>query len=374
MREKMNSKEPIRVAQVIGKMCAGGVETVVFNYYRELDHRKVQFDFYYDSDSTVEPSQELIDMGARFIKLPPYQKIFKYMFQLWKYLRKEKYVIIHSHLNTLSVFPLTVAWAARIPNRIAHNHSVPEGNEWRRNTLKKILRQFSKVFATDFYACSEKAGRWLFGDEVFDSGKVRIIRNAIDFSKFREDQEKRDMTKEQLGLSEMFVVGHVGRFTYAKNHLFLIEIFKSFKEIVPNSKLLLVGDGELHDEIVNYIKDCHLEKDVVLTGKVGNPEKYYAICDVIVVPSHFEGLSMTTIESQVAGIPVIVSKAIPPEAVISDGCKFMSLNSSALEWAHAINQMKNKQVTLSLNSNAYKLQYNVKKLENLYLESSFRKK
>ena len=127
--------EPIRVAQIMGKLWAGGVEMVVFNYYRAIDKTKVQFDFYYDADSTVEPAQELVDMGARFIKLPPYQKLSSYLKTLEKYLRKNKYDIIHSHINTLNVFPLYVAWKCNIPIRIAHNHSVPRGRKHQKNRI-----------------------------------------------------------------------------------------------------------------------------------------------------------------------------------------------------------------------------------------------
>ena len=115
--------EPIRVAQIMGKLWAGGVEMVVFNYYRAIDKSKIQFDFYYDADSTVEPPQDLIDMGARFYKIPPYQKLPQYIRELKKHLKENQYLIVHSHLNTLSVFPLFVAWMCRVPVRVAHNHS-----------------------------------------------------------------------------------------------------------------------------------------------------------------------------------------------------------------------------------------------------------
>lgn len=191
----MTLNKSIRVAQIIGKMWAGGVETVIFNYYKAIDHSKVQFDFYYDADSTVEPPQDLIDMGARFYKLPPYQKLWKYIPALRHQLKNNHYTIIHSHLNTLSVFPLFTAWTVGIPTRIAHNHSVPGGNEWKRNVAKFILKKFSKVFATDYFACSEKAGRWLFGDKEFQKGNVTVIKNAIDFEKFNITEKSQRITK-----------------------------------------------------------------------------------------------------------------------------------------------------------------------------------
>lgn len=200
--------EPIRVAQIMGKLWAGGVEMVVFNYYRAIDKSKIQFDFYYDADSTVEPPQDLIDMGARFYKIPPYQKLPQYIRELKKHLKENQYLIVHSHLNTLRVFPLFVAWMCRVPVRVAHNHSVPSGKELKRDALKYFLRIFGRVFPTDYFACSEKAGRWMFGNRNYDAGKVVVIKNATDFERFRADEETIEKLKKQLGLNDKFVIGH----------------------------------------------------------------------------------------------------------------------------------------------------------------------
>lgn len=236
--------EPIRVAQIMGKLWAGGVEMVVFNYYRAIDKSKIQFDFYYDADSTVEPPQDLIDMGARFYKIPPYQKLPQYIRELKKHLKENQYLIVHSHLNTLSVFPLFVAWMCRVPVRVAHNHSVPSGKELKRDALKYFLRIFGRVFPTDYFACSEKAGRWMFGNRNYDAGKVVVIKNATDFERFRADEETIEKLKKQLGLNDKFVIGHIGRFTFAKNHEFLLDVFKKISDIRNDAVLLLVGDGE----------------------------------------------------------------------------------------------------------------------------------
>lgn len=221
--------EPIRVAQIMGKLWAGGVEMVVFNYYRAIDKSKIQFDFYYDADSTVEPPQDLIDTGARFYKIPPYQKLPQYIRELKKHLKENQYLIVHSHLNTLSVFPLFVAWMCRVPVRVAHNHSVPSGKELKRDALKYFLRIFGRVFPTDYFACSEKAGRWMFGNRNYDAGKVVVIKNATDFERFRADEETIEKLKKQLGLNDKFVIGHIGRFTFAKNHEFLLDVSTMWK-------------------------------------------------------------------------------------------------------------------------------------------------
>lgn len=375
MKREYAIEQPVRIAYIIGKMWAGGVEAVVFNYYRAIDHSKFQFDFYYDEDSTVEPPQDLIDMGARFFMLPPYQKLSRYTKVLRKYLKDEKYTIVHSHLNTISVFPLYAAWKEHIPVRIAHNHSVPGGNEWKRNVIKQILRRLAKLFSTDYFACSEKAGRWMFGDKNFNAGKVYIVKNAVDFNKFKIATVEVEMKKRTLGLDDKFVIGHIGRFTYAKNHQFLLDVFKEITKKITNAVLLLVGDGELHDQIVDGIIQRNLISKVMMVGKVHDPEIYYKLSNVIILPSVFEGLSMTTVESQIAGVPAVISKAIPIEAVISDGCIYMDISESPAKWAEAAinvansetkNMIAEQQVNLNPGAYAYNICYAVKRLEEKY--------
>ena len=153
------SKKPIRIAHIMGKWVGGGVEAVVMNYYRHINREKVQFDFICDEDSTNIPYEEIESLGGKVIIIPPYQKLFKYIKKLTKVLKEGKYKIVHSHINTLSVFPLYCAKKAKVPVRIAHSHSTTNKKEWKKNLMKQVLKPFSKLFATDYFACSEYAGR-----------------------------------------------------------------------------------------------------------------------------------------------------------------------------------------------------------------------
>lgn len=358
--------KPIRIAQIIGKLSAGGVEMVVFNYYRAIDKEKIQFDFYYDADSTVEPPQDLIDMGARFYKIPPYQKLHSYLKSLKNYFNENNYDIVHSHMNTLSVFPLYVAWCSNIPVRIAHNHSVPSGKEIKRDSLKYFLRLFSKVFATDYFACSEKAGRWLFGNKEYNKGNVLVVKNAVDFDRFHPSKEITKKIKDKYCINDKFVVGHVGRFTSAKNHKFLLDVFEQVKKKRSNSVLILVGGGELDEYIHRIVREKNLVDSVVFVGQVNNPELYYSVADVIAMPSLFEGLSLTTIESQIAGTPVVVSKAIPEEAIISNGCTRLDLDIDT--WVNFLLNTKKNKLIIDYRSNEYDINFASKKLENWYIK------
>lgn len=360
-------QKPIRVAEIIGRMSGGGVETVVTNYYRYIDKSKVQFDFFYFEDSTDEPEQDLIDMGARFYCLPSIKRTGAYVKKLRTILRENHYSIVHAHLNTLNLIPLYCAWKENVPIRIAHNHSVPAGME-PRNVLKHFLRMFSKTFATDYAACSEKAGRWLFGNKAFDQGKVMIFANAIDFDRFHKDSKvRKDMRARYHIGPKTIVVGHVGRFTYAKNHDFLIDLFEQFHKETPDSILLLAGDGELRTQIENRIRSHNLSSCTILTGEVQNVEDYLNVMDIFVMPSRYEGLGMAAVEAQACLVPVIVSDAVPKAAAITDEMVFLPLSDSISHWILAMNASIQEEIHFNARKEIYDIHSACRIMETWYL-------
>ena len=243
-------KQPLIVAHIIGKWVGGGVESVVMNYFRHIDKSKIQFHFICDNDSTSIPYEEIEKLGGKVILIPPYQKIFKYHKELKKVLKAGNYKIVHSHINALSVFSLWAAKCAGVPVRIAHSHSTSNKKEWKKTLIKNLLKPFSKVFATDYFACSELAGRWLFGKKVFNAGKVTIINNAIDLDKFKYNEKIRKSKRKELGINDdTLVIGHIGRFVKQKNHDFLIDIFNEVYKKNNKAILLLIGQGPLKEAI-----------------------------------------------------------------------------------------------------------------------------
>lgn len=274
MRSKKT--EPIRIAQIMGKWVGGGVESVVMNYYRHIDRTKIQFDFICDSDSTDIPYEEIEKLGGRVILIPPYQHIFKYNKELLKVFKENNYKIVHSNINTLSVFPLRIAKKAKIPVRIAHSHSTSNKKEWKKNLLKNILKPFSKVYANKYMCCSELAGRWLFGDKEYDKGTVYLLNNAIDLNKYKYDVKIRKNKRKELSIKDStFVVGHIGRFVEQKNHRFLIDIFDVIHKRHNNSILLLAGQGPLMDEMKQKVKDLGLEDSVRFLGQRSDAAELY---------------------------------------------------------------------------------------------------
>jgi len=334
---KAPQKEPIVVAQIMGKWLGGGVESVIMNYYRHIDRSKIQFDFICDEDSTNIPYGEIEKLGGKVILCPPYQKLPKYLKFLKQLFREKKYRIVHSNINTLSVFPLYAAKKAGVPVRIAHSHSTSNPREWKKNLMKNALRLFSKKYATDYFACSELAGRYLFGGKTFDKGEVKIIRNAIDVEKFKFDSEARKKLRKEIGIADDdFVIGHIGRFVEQKNHRFLIDVFAEVKKEKKNVKLVLVGQGPLREEMEQKVKDLGLEKDVFFLGQRSDTNKLYSVFDVFCLPSLYEGLPVVGVEAQVNGVPCVFSDRITKEAVVNRNVELIDIEKSSKEVAKSV--------------------------------------
>ena len=368
----MKKEEPIRIAHIIGKWLGGGVEAVVMNYYRHIDRTKIQFDFLCDKDSTNIPYEEIEQLGGRVILIPPYQKVFKYQKELIRIFKENNYKIVHSHINTLSVFPLRAAKKAGVKVRIAHSHSTTNKKEWKKNLLKQMLRPFSKAYATDYMCCSELAGRWLFGDKAYDSGQVYLLNNAIDLDKFKYNESLRKEKRKELNIKDdTLVIGHIGRFVAQKNHIFLIDIFNEVHKKNSNSLLLLVGQGPLKEEIKNKVKELKLDDSVRFLGQRNDVNELYQAFDVFCLPSLYEGLPVVGVEAQASGLLCILSNAMTKETKVLDITKFMSLNNTPEEWADSIlddvKRYKRIDTSKEMTAKNFNIKEEAKKLEKYYL-------
>lgn len=370
MKEKY---EPLRIVHVIGKWVGGGVEAVVMNYYRHINHEKIQFDFICDEDSTNIPYEEIESLGGKVILVPPYQKIFKYQKELIKVFKENNYNIVHSHINTLSIFPLRAAKKTGIPVRIAHSHSTTNKKEWKKNLMKIIFKPFSKVYSTNYFACTEHAGRWLFGNQTFDQGKVFVMNNAINLDKFKYDEKIRRFKRKELGIKDdILVIGHIGRFVSQKNHSFLIDIFREIHEKNKNSILILAGQGPLESDIKEKVKLLNLTDSVMFLGQREDANELYQVFDVFLLPSLYEGLGIVLIEAQCAGCYCIASNEVPRTAKITQNLEFLALENNEKEWyelvkENKLNSKRNNYVS-DIKKSGYDIAEEVVKLNNIYLK------
>ena len=334
--------EPMRVAQVLNRMESGGIEAVVMNYYRHMDHKKIQFDFYFFEGSSFPQRQELEQLGAGIYPIPAYSHALAYHRALYQAFKSRQYQIVHAHLSTMSAFALYAAWRAGVPVRICHNHTTAHWSEGKKTLLKYILRPFNKLFATDWFACGERAGRWMYGDRAFDEGRVRVIPNAIDAQKFAYDPIGRDYLRKELGIPEdAFVLGHIGRFTAAKNHDFLLKVFSKLIAHRPNARLLLVGQGELEQKIRTETARLGLRETVIFAGVRNDMQNVYSAMDVFCMPSIYEGFPLAVQEAQANGLPCMISDRITKEVVLSPAVHQLPLHGPE-QWEALARQLSRR--------------------------------
>ena len=327
-----------RVLQVIGVVCGGGVEAVVMNYYRNIDRSKVQFDFVVDGFERTRLDDEIEALGGRVYHVEPYRSnIFSNMHQIYRIVRDGGYEIVHSHMNTLAVFSLFSAWLAGAKIRILHNHSTAVRSEGMRTVVKYLLRPFAPFFANRYAACSRLAGVWMYGQDAVETGRVKVFNNAVNVYSFAFNAEKREQLRQQLMIApNQFVMGHVGRFVYQKNHLFLLEIFAAVHKREQKAVLLLVGDGPLRKEMEQQVATLGLKGAVRFLGLRKDVEKLYNAMDVFVLPSWYEGLPVVSVEAQANGLPCLVSDRVSEECELTSSLQFLSLEAGAEAWAEFI--------------------------------------
>ena len=323
---------PIRVAQIVGKMNGGGVEAVVMNYYRHIDRSKVQFDFLVDSDSTLIPREEIESLGGRVFEVPPYQHVVEYQRELQRLFKQEGWKIVHSNINALSVFPLRAAKKAGVPVRIAHSHSTSGKGEYAKNALKAVLKTQSNRYPTHRFACSKFAGEWLFGK----AAHFEVVYNAIDLDCFCFNAEARAQARADLGLvGNQLAIGHVGRFTAQKNHAFLIDVFAEVAKRRDDAVLLLVGTGEAGASVKALVDERGLTDRVKFLGQRSDVNRLYQAFDAFVLPSLYGGLGLVGVEAQVAGLPCLFSDAITREVDVTGESCFLPIDHSKA-WIEAL--------------------------------------
>lgn len=330
--------EPIRILHVLGGLSLGGAESRIMDLYRNINREEMQFDFLVHSAKEEHFDNEIKAMGGRVYRVPrfkiynwlQYKKALKQFFEEHKEFRA-----VHGHMTSTASLYLPVAKKAGIPITIAHARSagVPGGIK---GILTKCLRHSLGKKADYCLACSREAGEAVFGKKWYAEGKVEVIPNAIAADKYVYDENVRNRKREELGIADRLVIGHVGSFREPKNHVFLIEIFTEIYKKRQDAVLLLVGAGALMEQIKQQVKEAGLEEAVLFVGNQSEVSPYYQAMDYLVFPSLFEGLPGTVVEAQTAGLRCLISENITPEVQLTNLVERYSLNKTAAEWAEYV--------------------------------------
>lgn len=325
-----------RIAVVMGKMHSGGKKNLVMEYYRNIDRSKIQFDFICDSDSNSIPKEEIEQLGGRVYEVAPYQNIFKNLIDIRKVCKRNNYKIIHGYNGTMNIFAMFIGWICGIPIRINESISMAHSAD-RKTIIKNMLKPFSRCFSTHYMANGEVCGRWQFGDKLYDQGKVSVFKTVIDTEKHNYDVELRNECRRNFNIEDNIVIGHIGRLTEQKNTLFIIDIFNEIYKREKKAKLLIIGDGNLREEMLTKIKKLGIVEAVLYLGRREDIHQFYNAMDCFLLPSLYEGLPVVGIEAECCGLPMFFSTEIPKESSACDDIGFfIELEKEAGYWAKFI--------------------------------------
>lgn len=374
----MCKRSPVHVLQIGMTRNIGGLETYLMQQFEHIDKNLIRYDFVnitgeYDiafADKINQEGSSIYGICSRHKN--PILHYWQWMKLLKKYKGKYKAIVLNT--NSLEyVFPVFIAKFFNIPMRIVHAHNAGFGKKI--GIARKILIAFNKFLlsfgATHYFACSQKAGEWMFGKKK----KFIVIHNAIDVEKYKYDLRKRQEKRKELGIENKFVVGHIGRFVYQKNHEFLIDIFSKVCEVLPEAELLLIGDAVEDRRYLNEsklkVKELGLEENVKFLGMRNDVSELMQAMDCFILPSKFEGLPLVGIEAQAAGLPCYFSDKITEEVKVTDLVSFIPLEESPVFWAKEVIKSKNfirMNVSRRLIEVGYDISTEIKKIDDFYIK------
>ena len=360
----------IRVLQSVNIMDRAGLETMLMNYYRNIDRNIIQFDFLTHRPQRGAYDEEIKSMGGKVFYAPRLYpqhlpQYYKYMKAFYK--EHPEYQIIHSHIDSMSYFPLKAAKKNGIPIRIAHSHSSKLDRDLKLPIKYYALKSIHRV-ANRECACGELAGNFMFPKSSF-----KIIHNAIDLDKFAYNEIKRTEIRKKLNCENKFVMGHVGRFCYVKNQSFLIELLEEIKKKRTDSMLILVGKGPDEEKLRQQIKNKGLEDYVIFLIDRSDVDMLYQAFDVFVMPSQFEGLPVVGVEAQANGLPMIVSDKVSSEIKLTSSVVQLSLDTGEKTWTDRILNLgadRNMNAQAELRAAGYDIKIEARKLQEWYIELS----
>ncbi|MBR4326348.1 MAG: glycosyltransferase [Bacteroidales bacterium] len=325
----------IKVAYVLGKLHSGGKKNLVMEYFRHVNHDEITIDFICDSDSNSIPDDEIKQFGGKVFRITPYEHIFKNMHEMHCIFNEGKYDVVHAWNSMMNVFTMRIAQKAGVKVRISESLSMANKHE-PKTIIKYALRPFSNVAANYYMACGVDCGVFQFGQKAYDQGKISIFKTVINVRDNTYNPTLRDITREKFKWQDKVVYGFIGRFVPQKNPLFIIDIFNEIQKKQNNALLVLIGFGELEKKMLERVMMYGIENKVENLGRREDIKQFYNAFDAFLLPSLYEGLPVVGLEAQSCGLPIFFSTEITQETQACDMAHFISLKTSASEWASTI--------------------------------------
>jgi len=362
----------IRVLHFVSTLSRGsGVMSVIMNYYRHIDRGKVQFDFLHFIACEDSYMDEIRELGGKIYCIDKPGSSFQSIKQLNSFFRLHagEYTWLHNHEVYLTFLLRPIAKRYGLEKFIVHCHATKYSDKTLNAVRNRILCLPIRFMKVERFACSEAAGKFLYGEKMLKAGKVFIMHNAIDCEKFRFRPEVRERLRKEMGLEGKFVIGHVGRFERQKNHEFLIEVFAECKKEIDSCILLLIGEGSLRSKIEKKVVEKGLKNSIIFLTKRNDMEYLYQVMDLFVLPSLYEGLPVSCLEAQVNGLECIVSRTVTDELKKQTiGSIITMLPLEKKVWKQNIVSCKIRQTSISqhINNDNYDINLQSCRLHSFY--------
>ncbi|MBQ2094333.1 MAG: glycosyltransferase family 1 protein [Firmicutes bacterium] len=369
----------LRVLHSVSNMARAGIETMLMNYYRQIDRSRIQFDFLANKPVPGEYDEEIRGMGGRVFVSPGLNPLHfpQYKRFVADLLRSSPEIgIVHAHNEAMGYYALKSAKDAGLPVRIAHAHNTQIIKDYK-YPLKMVCKQLLPGAATDYWSCGRDAGIYYYGEKRWNESGF-ILHNAIDVPRFAFQKETRESLRQAHGLENCFVIGHVGRFNVQKNHARLLDVFAEVAKTEPSARLALIGVGELEQSVKEKAQTLGLQDRVLFLGQMADVSGWYQAMDCFVMPSLFEGLPVVGIEAQAAGLPCVFSDRVTDEVLLSPAARRVPLEADDAEWAKEILAAKRPEAERTQGADivwqsGYDIHAEAQKLQEIYLEMAARK-
>lgn len=333
---RMTMEKKIKVLMVVFNLSvANGVSSYVMNYFRNLNHNLIQMDFVIYNKQDTPYIKEIEETGGHVFLIPSIQNIKNHLAESKRIIKEGNYDIVHDNILILSYFIMRYAKAYGVPVRILHSHSSKLSGSKIKAIRNRIFMPLLFKNTNYFIACSRSAGEGMFRKKPF-----RIVPNVISADKLSFSNSTRMKLRNKFHVNNKFVMGSVGRLSIEKNPIYAFEIALKVKEIIPNFEYWWIGSGRLRQEAELFIKKHHAENFIKLFGNRTDVSDLYQAMDLFFLPSHFEGLPVTGLEAQAAGLPCLVSDTVSNEFVYTNQVFFFSLKNTVESVCGIIQQIK----------------------------------
>lgn len=329
---------------------SGGIESFLYNMLSYMDLSGLEIDIVAARIKDSLFTKGLEDKGIRFYELSGQKyALIKNAKCFMRLIRSRSYDVVHINaFQALTLYFLRIAKRMRVQIRIAHSHNTML-RKCKMYPLKLLIHHISrKLFsddATNWWSCSSTAADFLFSKKCRKKNGFLLIPNGIDINRFRFNAEVREIVRKELNLEGKFVIGNIGRLCYQKNQDFLLEVFAEAVKLKPDSRLLLVGDGERKEWLQKKAIRLGISNAVIFCAATRDVERLYWAMDVFAFPSHFEGLGIVAIEAQAAGLPTVCSFGVPQEACVTPLFKRLPIEAGANAWANLLLSSVNMQIS-----------------------------